>query len=161
MNSTGAKSAYFTNLLAQLLDASMGDAYREIQLRRALTASKMISVDVNPGVNPAKPDAWETGNAPRLGFGVNLKMYGRGFTANSEFTAWIRSLLDENNIPWQTTTYKVGEAGGGTIGREFSRLNMEVIDFGVPVLSIHTPLAVSSKIDLYNLYRSIGVFLER
>ena len=113
---------------------------------------------INPGVNPIRPDVWEAGNAPRLGFGINLKMYGRGFTANSEFTAWIRGLLDDNNIPWQTTTYKVGKAGGGTIGKEFSRLNMEVIDFGVPVLSIHSPYAISSKVDIYNLYRASRAF---
>ena len=120
----------------------------------------MISVDVNPGVNPRDPSAWELTNAPRLGYGVNFKMYGQGSTANSEFTAWVRNLLDENDIPWQTITYKVGAAGGGTMGGEFSRLNIEVLDLGVPILSIHTPYSISSKVDLYSLLQMSKVFLE-
>jgi aspartyl aminopeptidase len=104
------------------------------------------------------PGAWELGNAPKLGYGVNLKLYGQGNNANSEFIAWTRLLLDNNEIPWQTSTYKVGSAGGGTIGGEFSSQNIEVIDFGVPLLSIHTPFAVSSKVDVYNLYRAARAF---
>ncbi|MCK5425062.1 MAG: hypothetical protein KAI89_06800, partial [Emcibacter sp.] len=107
---------------------------------------------------PLKPSAWEKGNAPRLGYGVNIKLYGQGNTANSEYIAWTRSYLDRANISWQTTTYKVGAAGGGTIGGEFSRQNMEVIDFGVPVLSIHTPMSISSKMDVYNLYKASHSF---
>ena len=101
---------------------------------------------------------WESGNAPKLGYGVNLKLYGQGNTANSEFIAWTRQLLDSNDVPWQTVTYKVGVGGGGTIGGEFSAQNIEVIDFGVPLLSIHTPYAVSSKVDVYSpLSSSLGV----
>ena len=59
------------------------------------------------------PGAWERGNAPKLGYGVNLKLYGQGNNANSEFVAWIRALLDDNQVPWQTITYRVGSAGGG------------------------------------------------
>ena len=66
--------------------------------------------------------------------------------------------MDDADVPWQTSTYRVGSAGGGTIGGEFSSQNIEVIDFGVPLLSIHTPFAVSSKIDVYNLYRSALAF---
>jgi aspartyl aminopeptidase len=72
--------------------------------------------------------------------------------------AWTRALLDDNQIPWQTATYKVGSAGGGTIGGEFSSQNIEVIDFGVPLLSIHTPYAVSSKIDVHSLYKAARAF---
>ncbi|MCZ6831805.1 MAG: aminopeptidase 1 [Gammaproteobacteria bacterium] len=160
INNTGARSEYFSNLLARLLYAELGDDYSDLARRRALTASEMVSIDVNPGINPKNPTAFEETNAPRLGFGVNLKMYGQGFNANSEFTARIRAMLDENNIPWQTVTYKVGPRGGGTMGGEFSRLNMEVIDLGVPVLSIHTPLSISSKVDGWNLYRACAAFLD-
>ncbi len=113
---------------------------------------------MNPGIDPIWPSAWEEGNAPRLGFGVNFKMYGRGFNANSEYTAWIRDVLDRADVPWQTVTYKVGRAGGGTIGGALADDNMEVIDLGVPVLSIHTPYSVSSKVDVYNLYRAMRAF---
>lgn len=159
-NNTGAKSAYFSTLVSRMLVSKLGQKYREAALKTALRNSKMVSIDVNPGINPMKPSAWETGNAPRLGYGVNIKIYGQGNTANSEYIAWTRAYLDRKNIPWQTTTYKVGVAGGGTIGGEFSRQNMEVIDFGIPILSIHTPMSISSKIDIYNLYRASQAFFK-
>jgi aspartyl aminopeptidase len=157
-NNTGARSDHFADLLSRLLYAELGSDYREPLFRNALRNTRFISIDVNPGVNPMNPGAWELGNAPKLGYGVNLKLYGQGNNANSEFVAWTRALLDGNDIPWQTSTYKVGSAGGGTIGGEFSSQNIEVIDFGVPLLSIHTPFAVSSKVDVYNLYRAAQAF---
>lgn len=157
-NNTGAKSDYFADLLSRLLYAELGESYREPLFRAALRQTKFISIDVNPGINPMNPKAWELGNAPKLGYGVNLKLYGQGNTANSEFIAWTRKLLDDNKVPWQTVTYKVGSAGGGTIGGEFSSQNIEVIDFGVPLLSIHTPYAVSSKVDIYSLYKATKAF---
>ncbi len=161
VNNTGAQSQYFSNLVSRLIEAKMGADIRESYVRRALSNSRMISIDVNPGINPMRPNAWEPLNAPRLGYGVNLKLYGRGFNANSEYIAYIRKTLDDAGIPWQTATYKVGTAGGGTIGGEFSRQDMNVIDFGVPVLSIHTPYAVSSKIDVWNLYRACNAFFKK
>lgn len=157
-NNTGAESTFLADLMSELLFSEMGDGYREPFLRRMLSRSLVLSLDLNPGVNPLWPAAWELGNAPRLGYGVNIKAYGRGNNANSEFTAWIRGLLDNGDIPWQTTTYKVGRAGGGTLGGALSAYNMEVIDIGVPVLSIHTPYAVSSKVDVYWLYRTSAEF---
>ncbi len=159
-NNTGAHSDYFADLLSRLLYAELGEEYREPLFRRALRQTKFISIDVNPGINPMNPGVWEPGNAPKLGYGVNLKLYGQGNTANSEFIAWSRQLLDSAEIPWQTATYKVGSAGGGTIGGEFSSQNIEVIDFGVPLLSIHTPYAVSSKVDIYNLYKAARAFYQ-
>ena len=157
-NNTGAHSDYFADLLSRLLYAQLEEDYREPLFRSALRQTKFISIDVNPGINPMNPGAWEPGNAPKLGYGVNLKLYGQGNTANSEFIAWTRQLLDSNDVPWQTVTYKVGVGGGGTIGGEFSAQNIEVIDFGVPLLSIHTPYAVSSKVDVYSLYEAALAF---
>lgn len=157
-NNTGAHSDYFADLLSRLLYAQLEEDYREPLFRSALRQTKFISIDVNPGINPMNPGVWESGNAPKLGYGVNLKLYGQGNTANSEFIAWTRQLLDSNDVPWQTVTYKVGVGGGGTIGGEFSAQNIEVIDFGVPLLSIHTPYAVSSKVDVYSLYRAALAF---
>lgn len=157
-NNTGARSDYFSDLLSRLMYTNMGTYYREPVLRQALRNTRFISIDVNPGVNPMNPAAWELGNAPRLGYGVNLKLYGQGNNANSEFIAWTRRLLDDAGVAWQTSTYRVGSAGGGTIGGEFSRQNIEVIDFGVPLLSIHTPFAIASKVDLYSLYQAALAF---
>lgn len=159
-NNTGAGSQYFADLLSRLLYLELGEQYREPLFRSALRNTKFVSVDVNPGVNPQDPGVWELGNAPKLGYGVNLKLYGQGNNANSEFTAWTRQLLDSNSIPWQTVTYKVGSAGGGTIGGEFSSQNIEVIDIGIPLLSIHTPYSVSSKVDVYSLYLASRAFFS-
>ncbi len=161
-NNTGARSTYLVDLMSRLMSTKMADAYQERWLRRSLSATKVISSDVNPGINPLWPSAWEPTNAPRLGYGVNLKLYGRGFNANSEYIAWMRNLLDGEEIPWQTATYKVGGGGGGegTIGLFLSDDNMEVIDLGVPVLSIHTPYSISSKIDVYYLYRAMLAFFS-
>ncbi|WP_299082874.1 hypothetical protein [uncultured Paraglaciecola sp.] len=157
INNTGASSTYLVDLISGLLYNQKGDKYNDYQLRKVLRNTKVISADVNPGVNPTWSGVWELGNAPRLGNGVNLKLYGGGFNANSEYMAWTRNYLDNNNIQWQTSTYK-GKASGGTIGSDLSNDNMEVIDFGVPILSIHSPYAVGSKVDLYSLYKAMAAF---
>ncbi len=157
VNNTGANSTYLVDLMSELIHRQRGDAYSDYDLRQALRKTKVVSSDVNPGINPSYPDVWEAGNAPRLGFGVNLKLYGGGFNANSEYIAWNRAYLDAAGVAWQTATYK-GRASGGTIGKSLSQNNMEVIDYGVPVLSIHSTYAVSSKVDVHMLYRAMDAF---
>lgn len=159
INNTGAKSSYLVDLLSGMLYNEQGKDYNDYLLRKLLRNTKVISTDVNPGVHPTWSGVWELGNAPRLGNGVNLKLYGGGFNANSEYTAWTRNYLDKNNIKWQTSTYK-GKASGGTIGSSLSDDNMEVIDFGVPILSIHSPYAVGSKVDLYSLSKAMSAFFS-
>lgn len=143
--------------MIKLIYRQRGDAYSDYDLRRALRSTKVVSADVNPGIHPTWPKVWEAGNAPRLGHGVNLKLYGSGFNANSEFIAWNRAYLDDAGVAWQTTTYK-GTPSGGTIGNSLSKDNMEVIDYGVPVLSIHSTYAVSSNVDVHMLYRAMIAF---
>ena len=157
VNNTGSESDYLVNLMAEMLHRQRGSDYSDIDLRRALRNTKVVSSDVNPGIHPTYPGVWEHGNAPRLGHGVNLKLYGGGFNANSEFIAWNRAYLDDAGVPWQTATYK-GRASGGTIGNSLSRRNMEVIDYGVPLFSIHSTYAVSSKMDVYMLYKAMEAF---
>jgi len=157
-NVTGASSTYLTDMIGEMLYAEMGSKYRQPDLTRTLRKSKALSMDVNPAMNPMSPGAWEAGNAPKLGQGINIKLYGKGFNANSEFIAWVRGSLDANNIAWQTSTYKVARGGGGTLGNQISKYNIDTIDFGVPVLSIHTPYAVSDKMDVHALYEAIKAF---
>ncbi len=159
VNNTGAASTYLVDLMAELVQRQRGDNYSARDLRTTLRNTKVVSSDVNPGVHPVWPQVWEAGNAPRLGFGVNLKLYGGGFNANSEFIAWTRAYLDEAEVAWQTATYK-GRASGGTIGNTLSRDNMEVIDYGVPVLSIHSSYSLSSKVDIHMLYRAMNAFYQ-
>lgn len=158
-NNTGANSSYLVDLISQLVFQQKGDAYSDIDLRNTLRNTKVVSSDVNPGVHPVWPGVWEEGNAPKLGYGVNLKLYGGGFNANSEFIAWNRAYLDKAGVAWQTATYK-GKSSGGTIGKSLSMHNMEVIDYGVPVLSIHSTYSVSSKSDVYMLYRAMSAFYQ-
>jgi len=157
VNNTGSNSDYLVDLMADLIYRQQGQSYNDVDLRRALRNTRVVSSDVNPGIHPAYPDVWEAGNAPRLGYGVNLKLYGGGFNANSEYIAWNRAYLDAAGVAWQTATYK-GRASGGTIGNSLSRRNMEVIDYGIPLLSIHSTYAVSSKTDLHMLYRAMQAF---
>jgi aspartyl aminopeptidase len=156
-NNTGSNSSYLVDLMSQLLHQQIGDSYNDYALRQALRNTKVVSSDVNPGIHPVWPGVWEEGNAPKLGYGVNLKLYGGGFNANSEFIAWNRAYLDDAGVAWQTATYK-GKSSGGTIGKSLSMHNMEVIDYGVPVLSIHSTYSVSSKSDVYMLYRAMNAF---
>ena len=160
-NNTGAGSEFLNSTIAQLVGAERGSAYTDLDLRRALHNSEVISADADDGINPIFPNTEEPTNAARLGYGVAIKLYGRGFNAPSEFIAKIRALMDRNNIPWQTQTPKVDVGGGGTIGGFMSREDMEVIDMGVPLLSMHSPYEMSSKVDVWYYYRTMNEFYQQ
>ncbi len=157
-NNTGARSEFFYTALARMIAAQRGNGYTDLDLRKALHNAQVISADTNDGINPIFPQTSEESNAARLGYGVAIKVYGEGFDANSEFTAHLRALLDQNGIPWQTQTPRVEVGGGGTIGGFFSAKDMEVIDLGVPLLSMHAPFEMSSKVDVWNFYRAMKAF---
>ncbi len=158
VNNTGAASQFFNSSLARLLAAERGGKYTDLDLREALRRSEVISADVNDGINPLFPQTSEATNAARLGYGVTVKKYGVGFDANSEFTARMRAILDKNAIAWQTQTPKVDGYSGGTIGGFLSAWDMEVIDLGVPLLSMHSPFEMSSKVDVWSFYRLMAAF---
>jgi aspartyl aminopeptidase len=158
VNNTGAESEFLNSTLAEIASSQRGAGYSDMDLRRALRNSQVISADTNDGINPIFPNTSEPSNAARLGYGVTIKRYGHGFDANSEYTARIRDILDKNSIPWQTQTPKVDVGGGGTIGGFMSRQEMEVIDLGIPLLSMHAPFEMSSKVDLWNFYRFMLAF---
>jgi len=161
VNNTGARSQFLSSTFAQLLAAERAGSYSDLDLRRALHQSLVISADANDGINPIFPDTSERTNAARVGYGVVIKLYGPGFDAPSEYTAQIRALMDRNNIPWQTHTYKVDEGGGGTIGLFMSQQDMQVIDLGVALLSMHAPLEMSSKVDVWEFYRAMSAFYSQ
>jgi aspartyl aminopeptidase len=161
VNNTGAGSQFLNSTFARLIGAERGPGYNDLDLRRALHNSQVISADATDSLNPIFPSSSEPTNAARLGYGVAIKLYGEGFDPPSEFTARIRALLDRNGIPWQTHMYKVDVGGGGTIGGFMSREDMEVIDFGVPLLSMHSPYEMSSKVDVWNFYRTMSVFFTQ
>jgi aspartyl aminopeptidase len=159
-NNSGAASQFLNNTYAQLIAAARGSAYNDLDLRKALLNAHVVSADTNDGINPIFPNASEASNAARLGYGATIKLYRGGFNANSEYTAKIRAILDKNSIPWQTQTPKVDVGGGGTIGSFMSNQNMQVIDMGVPLLSMHATYEMSSKVDVWNFYRFFSAFYQ-
>jgi len=159
VNNSGARSQFLNSTFARLVGAERGKAYTDLDLREALRKSEVVSADTNDGINPVFPMTSEPSGAARLGYGAVIKKYGAGFDANSEYIAKIRGLLEKNSIAWQTQTPKVDGYSGGTIGGFLSMEEMEVIDMGVPLLSMHSTFEMSSKVDVWSFYRFMAVFL--
>ena len=139
----------------------------KVDVDSVMLKSKVISADVNSAVTPNYTDAFELQNASCLGKGVVMsKFTGHGgkYSANdasAEYVSEIRNILNKGKIPWQTAELgKVDNGGGGTVAKYFSRLGMEVIDLGPPVMSMHSPYEVTSKVDVYSTYLAYKAFLK-
>jgi aspartyl aminopeptidase len=163
IGSEGNASAQATSFLRSLVR----DQDANVDIDSVLLKSKVISADVSSAVTPNYTDAFELKNASSLGNGVVMSKYtghGGKYSANdasAEYIAEIRSLLDKAKVPWQTGELgKVDKGGGGTVAKYFSRLGMEVVDLGAPVLSMHSPYEVASKVDLYASYLAYLAFLK-
>ncbi|MCD6461927.1 MAG: aminopeptidase [Thermoplasmata archaeon] len=163
---TGAQSRLPEQVVGDIL-ALKHPEYRYSHLRKALMNSKVLSADVNAGVNPTFKSVHEISNASRMGYGVVItKFTGSGgkYSANdatAEFATEIRLLFNKHKIPWQLGELgKVDEGGGGTIAKFLSKYNMDVIDCGAALLSMHSPFEISSKADLYYTYLAYKVFLR-
>ena len=161
---TGVKSRFLENMIGQLIELSYPE-YRYSQLGRALTGSKALSSDVTGGVNPNFKDVHELKNAPRIGYGIVItKFTGSGGKyssndANAEFVGELRCLFNKKKVAWQTGELgKVDEGGGGTIAKFLAEHNMEVVDCGPAVLSLHAPFEISSKADMYSTYEAYKAF---
>jgi len=133
----------------------------------ALDRSKMLSADVNAALDPNYEGTHDKMNAGYLGKGIAILKYSgsRGKAgasdASAEYLGEIRRLFNEHNIPWHITELgAVDKGGGGTIAMMIANLGVDVIDVGVPVLSMHAPFEIISKIDLYAVYRGYRVFFE-
>ncbi len=166
IGATGAQSEFFKNALAELILLQEGN-YNELYLKRALTNSYMLSSDVSAGYDPLYPEAFEEKNAAFLGKGITFNKYtgARGKSgcndANPEFIAKIRKVLDDEKIYFQTAELgKVDRGGGGTIAYIMGNMNMNVIDAGIPVLSMHAPCEVVSKVDVYEAYLAYKAFIK-
>jgi aspartyl aminopeptidase len=160
---TGADSRFVEYFVGKLLDVS-GEKGRPLEV---LTHSECLSADVNGALDPDYPEVHEKLNAAQLGYGVCLsKFSGSGGKYNSqdasaEFIGKIRALFDRAGIVWQTGELgKVDEGGGGTIALFFASYGMEVLDCGTPLLSMHSPLEIASKGDIWNTYKSYKAFFE-
>lgn len=166
IGATGMHSRFFENTVAEVMELT--GSYSELKLRRALANSRMLSSDVTAAVDPTFQSVNEKYNAAYLGKGIAFAKYtgSRGKSgcndANAEYVAALRDIFNENGITWQTGELgKVDQGGGGTIAYILARYDMEVIDCGVPMLSMHAPWEITSKADVYETYRAYKVFLER
>ncbi len=161
---TGMHSRFFENAVAEIMDR-LG-CYSELKLRRALSNSAMLSADVTAAFDPNYASAYERKNTAYFGRGLVFSKYtgARGKSgcndANPEFIAWLRDIMDKNDISYQTAELgKVDQGGGGTIAYILAEYNMEVIDCGVALQNMHAPWEVSSKVDIYETMRGYKTFL--
>ena len=162
---TGAQSKWFENVVAELVNLTTD--YSDLKVRHAMTNSRMLSSDVSAGVDPLYMGVFESKNAAYLGKGICFNKYtgSRGKSgcndASPEFMAQIRQIMDSNDINYQTAELgKVDQGGGGTIAYILGNYNMEVIDAGIPVLSMHAPNEIVSKVDVYEAYLAYKAFIK-
>ena len=156
---TGLGSAYLENFIADLAE-SEGFSTREV-----LRKSTCLSADVNAAVDPNYPEVTEKRNSAFINYGVCVTKYtgarGKADTsdASAEFMAYIRKLLDDAGVVWQTGELgKVDAGGGGTVAKYIANMDVDVVDVGVPVLSMHSPFEVVSKIDVYMAYKAFCAY---
>ena len=161
--STGARSRYFEHCLEDLVDAWEPGT----RLSKILHASKAVSADVNAALDPDYQDVHEKMNACLLGHGPTFNKFTghRGKVgasdAHFEYVAWIRGVMDKAGVPWQMAELgKVDLGGGGTVAKFLAEHCMDIIDFGPPVLSMHSPFELCSKADLYASRKAYQAFLS-
>lgn len=165
LGNTGMCSNMFTTFVTELLEKS---GYNSINAANRLFAnSKMLSADVDAGINPLYDEVQDKGNCAYIGYGMSVNKYtGSGgkynsSDANAEYVAEIRNLFDENNVRYQFAELgKVDEGGGGTIAYILANQGVDVIDCGVPVISMHSPFEITSKFDIFTAYRAYKAFLR-
>ena len=164
VGATGMRANYLENYVAELLELT--GSYSELNVRRTLQNSRMLSCDVSAGFDPLYASAFEKKNSAQLGRGVCFNKYtgsgGKGGSndANAEYMAKLRRILDENKVCWQTAELgKVDQGGGGTIAYICALYGMEVIDSGLAVLNMHAPMEIISKADLYEAVKGYTAFM--
>ena len=166
VGATGMQAHYFENALAEVMELA-GEG-GDLALRRALANSRMLSSDVSAGFDPAYAGQFEEKNSAYLGHGLCFNKYtgARGKSgsndADAEYMAYVRNVMDEASVSFQTCELgRVNAGGGGTIAYIMARYGMDVIDSGVAVLSMHSLWEVTSKADIYEAYRGYKAFIER
>ncbi len=161
MGNTGLESDFLKYVIFDLAKMQKGDG------TVAIRNSKCLSADVNAACDPTFQDVMERRNASFLNYGVVVTKYtgarGKSGTsdASAEYMAEIRNLLDTNGIIWQTGELgRVDLGGGGTVAQFVANLGIDVVDLGVPVLSMHAPFETTSKLDVYMCHRAMYEFMK-
>ena len=166
IGATGAQSKFFENVIAELVNLTTD--YSELKVRHALENTKMLSSDVSAGFDPLFPGVNDPKNSAYLGNGICFNKYtgSRGKSgcndAMPEFFAEIRKVMDENDVNFQTAEIgKVDQGGGGTIAYILGNYNMYVIDAGIAVLNMHSPMEIVSKADVFEGYKAYKAFISK
>ncbi len=157
---TGMQGELFSDILWEVCEAKNAN-YRIVKAN-----SKCLSADVNAAFDPNYPEVLEKRNACYANRGVVLSKFtgarGKSGTsdATSEFTAYVRNMLNKNAVVWQMAELgKVDQGGGGTVAKYIANMNIDTIDVGVPVISMHAPYEAVSKLDLYMTYKAFCAFI--
>ena len=165
VGASGMQSRFFENTVAEVMNAA--EDYSELKLRRALKNSKVLSSDVSAAFDPNYPSVMTKRNAAYFGRGLVFNKYtgARGKSgsndANAEYVGYLRNIMDNNNVSFQTAELgKVDQGGGGTIAYILANSGVSVIDSGVAVLNMHAPWELISKVDLYEAYNGYVAFLK-
>ena len=165
VGATGMQSKFFENAVAEVMNLT--GEYSELNVRRCLASSCMLSSDVSAGFDPSYASAFEKKNASFLGCGMVFNKFtgSRGKSgsndANAEYMAHIRGIFDKEQVVFQTAELgKVDLGGGGTIAYILALYGMNVIDSGVAVLNMHAPWEATSKADVYETKRGYVAFLK-
>ena len=166
VGATGMGAKYFENTMAEIICAIKGKD-EPLTLRRCLRNSRMLSSDVSAGFDPNFAGVFEKKNASIVGNGVTFNKFtgSRGKSGsndcNAEFVAMVRRICDDANVSWQTAELgAVDVGGGGTIAYICANYGMNVIDAGLPVLSMHAPWELISKVDLWMEYKCYCAFIK-
>ncbi len=165
VGNTGMCSQMFDLFVSKLLDKKSENTVGA--LIKTYCNSIMLSADVGAGMDPNYKSTAEENNASKIGFGVELNKYtGSGgksgaSDANAEFVARVRKIFEDSNVKYQVSELgRVDLGGGGTIAYILADKGMDVIDCGVPVISMHSPYEVTNKFDIYNAYLAYKAFFE-
>ena len=165
MGNTGMKSAAFEYATSLIISKTKGE-FNDLLKMQTLRNSKCISADVNAAFDPNYPEVNEKFNAAYFGHGPVLTKFtgsrGKSGTsdANAEFVSEVRNAFDKNGVIWQTGELgRVDIGGGGTIAQFAANLDIEVVDCGTALLSMHAPFEVASKLDIYMTYRAYKAFI--
>lgn len=168
VGNTGAESRAMENFIADICALTTVSLYTDRMVRTSLNNSKMLSADVNAALDPNYEGTHDKLNAGYLGKGIAIMKFSgsKGKSgasdASAEYLGEIRRLFNDNNIPWHITELgAVDKGGGGTIAMMSANLGVDVIDVGVPILSMHAPFEVASKVDIYSAYRGYYVFFSK
>lgn len=165
VGASGMQSRFFENCVAEVMN--LAGEYTELAVRRAMKNSKVLSSDVSAAFDPNYPSVMEKKNSAYFGKGLVFNKYtgARGKSgsndANAEYVAKLRKIMDDNEVSFQTSELgRVDVGGGGTIAYILANYDMNVIDSGVPVLNMHAPWEIISKVDLYEALKGYIAFLK-